>query len=754
MNGIKYLNQNGIKWFPVNVEVINGEKVFNCYTEEGQRPNYTKDFDNNELISKRQKYKNYKTIVIDTHDIQQMDIDSEEAKEITKKMKAPYFKSVRKGLPHYFFKLGNKEEWSARFKVNDIHKDIDILNGQFSFASIDFEVIDADIELVNINIPTKIQTKVNDNKSFIKPENINTILDIIDIKYADEWDSWFRIGVALFNCDYGVEVFHEFSKKSDKYSSNCVNKLWNQIKNNKVSEIGFGTLCYYAKISDEAKFELLKPTYWNDIQKTALDRFLQSGSHLTHSVAAKIFYEAYKDKYVYSNGYWYELTKGGLYKKLTKDAKTILSKQLIDYLQDLIIAVIQTVQDQTQRKALWSANGTLENNGFKASAVEEMKGIFLDRNLIEELDKSTTKIGFVNGVYDLEKSEFNKGTTEDKVSMSTHYEFNSEINEDNQIFLEELFNGYFECPQTAHYFKKHLGSLLEGGNREEKCYFWIGNGRNGKGITDLMLRNTLGDYYVTLNNNYYTIADKHNNSPHPELLPLENSRISMTHEPEGSTKYLTSKFKSLSGGDPISVRDCNAGKDDIRTFIPTFKPVIQTNHLPGFTDIDLGGLLRIVVINFDYTFYDESNYDETEKYAKKADYNLKNKLRNINNDFFHFLLKYYRLYKSEGLSESPAIKNSINKYKKEIDSVKTFMEEAIIKTDSSKDRIKTTDLLFHHNGWSSHKSDRERFSKRIISLGYKPQRLTVDGLKSMCITNAKWNEGFKSDNQCLIDDGL
>ncbi len=228
----------------------------------------------------------------------------------------------------------------------------------------------------------------------------------------------------------------------------------------------------------------------------------------------------------------------------------------------------------------------------------------------------------------------------------------------------------------------------------------------------------------------------------------------MTHEPEGSTKYLTSKFKSLSGGDPISVRDCNAGKDDIRTFIPTFKPIIQTNHLPGFTDIDLGGLLRIVVINFDYTFYDESNYDPTEKYAKKADYNLKNKLRNINNDFFHFLLKYYRIYKTEGLSESPAIKNSINKYKKEIDSVKTFMEEALIKTDSSKDRIKTTQLLFYHNGWSSHKSDRERFSKRITTLGFKTERLMVEGTKSMCIKNYKWNEGFKSDLESINDDCL
>ena len=167
--------------------------------------------------------------------------------------------------------------------------------------------------------------------------------------------------------------------------------------------------------------------------------------------------------------------------------------------------------------------------------------------------------------------------------------------------------------------------------------------------------------------------------------------MTMTHEPEGTTKYLTSKFKSLSGGDPLKARNLYDSKS--HEFKPTFKPVIQTNHLPNFTECDFGLLERIEVIEFPYKYVDTVN--PNNKYEKQIDINLKDKLSNITMDFFHYLTKYYKLYKSEGLQKSQDIINSINEYKTDIDSVKTFMEQAVIKTNNETDRSTTVGRLIN-----------------------------------------------------------
>jgi len=748
MNGIEYLNFQKIKWFPINIQVIDGKKELLPYTEEGIRPNYKIDFDNFELLNKRQTYK-YDTIAMDTRNVQQIDIDSDEANNMfNAKDKSPYFLSRSKKLPHYFINLADNLEHPKTFKPFPNNNDIDLLNGTWSYASIDFVVENANMPFSTITIDSK-KEKLNDNKSFIKSTYIVELLNIIDVKYCDEFLSWLRIGAGLLNCGYEQTVFDDFSKKSTKYQG--TDKIWKQLQRNPMKDIGFGTLCYYAKESNVNAWEQMKYKLITEVQKTEIDTFLKSGSSLSHSVASILFYEAYKDKYVYSNGCWFELTEGGIYNKIYKDAVTILSKDLRKYMQPFIMNIIDTIEDNDKRKTLWKTNERLEDTNFKKHCVEEMKQDFLDRNLLEELDNNQKIIGFTNGVYDLENGIFRKGTTYDKISKTTRYSYNPEVNNENQLFLENLFDSYFETKETAHYFKKHLASFLEGGNSKEKIWFWVGQGRNGKGTTDSMLRDVLGDYYSTLHTNYYTIADKDSGRAHPELLCLENSRISMTHEPEGSVKFLTSKFKNISGADPLKVRDCHAGKDQIREFTPTFKPVIQTNHLPQFTDVDIGLQDRLIVIPFPYMFLDENNYDDNNKYHKKVDSQLKSKLKLINMDFFHFLLKYYKIYKSEGLANSKEITSCINNYKKEIDSVKTFMNEAIVVTNNDKDRISTTDLLYHHNSWCSNKLDRERFAKRLKATGFELKQRKVLGNKIMCISNIKWNDEFKKElNNCAI----
>jgi hypothetical protein len=64
--------------------------------------------------------------------------------------------------------------------------------------------------------------------------------------------------------------------------------------------------------------------------------------------------------------------------------------------------------------------------------------------------------------------------------------YDGEKTTDIQVF-EDLIDGYFSSREKARWFKKHLGSLICGGNPEEKAYFWTGYGRNGKGTIEGLL---------------------------------------------------------------------------------------------------------------------------------------------------------------------------------------------------------------------------------------------------------------------------
>jgi len=48
--------------------------------------------------------------------------------------------------------------------------------------------------------------------------------------------------------------------------------------------------------------------------------------------------------------------------------------------------------------------------------------------------------------------------------------------------------------------------------------------------------------------------------------------------------------------------------DIIEHFIPSHKTIVQTNHLPEFTDVAHGLLVRLVVMNFPFKYCDTNDF--------------------------------------------------------------------------------------------------------------------------------------------------
>jgi hypothetical protein len=120
----------------------------------------------------------------------------------------------------------------------------------------------------------------------------------------------------------------------------------------------------------------------------------------------------------------------------------------------------------------------------------------------------------------------------------------------------------------------------------------------------------------------------------------------------------------------------------------------------------------------------------------------------------HYLLHWYGVYLSEGLDDlSSEIKDSIKCYRKETDSVKTFIEDALIKTDDDNDRISSTELFVHHNSWAKQRITKQAFAKRIKSNEIEIQKRRIEGEgQGMCICGYRWNDDFKKEIQRDSDD--
>ena len=568
------------------------------------------------------------------------------------------------------------------------------------------------------------------------PKNIDNILQTIDVKYWTERSSWVQLAAAMKNSGLSFECFDKFSQQSTKYGG--TRKLWNSIRNYSKNESGLGTLYYYASISSAFVPETI--SFLKKVEQECVRSILEKGT-LTHTTCCKLFHNEYPDYYIYSNSTWYHRLKCGRYSEINVDPETILNSHISKFFENFENNVLKNVvTNDADRKLLLKAKSLTEKYEFKTSIIKELKMFYNESDLLNKLNSKTHLIGFDNGVYDLIEQTFRIATIDDCISWTVgfDYKYPEECASNKLEYLENFIFSLFESRDTGEYFLKHIGSFLFGGNKEELIHFWVGNGRNGKGTIDDILRESLGPYYHVLDDSFFTTTKKNQDEASPAMMALKNVRLTMTTEPEGGTAYLSSKFKRLCGNDPIHCRSLYS--NSMQTFVPTFKPVVQTNHLPQFTDVDMGLLQRIRVINFCYTFVKPTEYDSENKYHKMIDINLKTNLRLLKSEFMILLIKWYKIYCIESLDfPSKDILEVTKSYRADIDSVQTFINTA---TKVCKgENISTIDLLYSYNGWSKEKMNRNVFAQRIKGT-FNVKTLKNNGRMMTCIADRMWLPDF------------
>lgn len=520
------------------------------------------------------------------------------------------------------------------------------------------------------------------------------LLVIIDIKRAENYYDWLRIGWCLF--DIGLyellDAYKEFSKKAPhKYTEGCCEKVFADATiNEEYSGYTIATLKWYACQDNKDAYV--------SIMLEHLERHLHQALLLTDSDIAKYIYEKYKDVIVktpddmwhtFENGKWisnklsYKLNNL-IYDEVVKDVYSLRIKydEKAKYLSEeeriSLLKKIEPVNKLIKRLSMRTS---------KKSIVAEAGDMMINEDFYNTLNSNKNLVGFNNGVYDLEHGVFREASPTDRITKTVRYKY-VPVSEDSEEWkdLEKYFEQVFTDEELRRYALKFMASCLDGSTRDQKFHFWTGCGANGKSTTISLLQHTLGDYYAPVDVTLLTKKEVNAASANPALMALKGLRAGCMQECGAKDELNMGRLKQLTG-DSVTVRTIFKEQE---TWKPECKLFLTCNRLPDIREVDNGTWRRVAVICFESEFVDKEDIvDPTRQFEKDPD--LENDIgKKWHLAFMSMLLKYYKIYKNEGLVQPNSVKKHTANYRSNNDVFKEFSNMNLVITKNNEDKEDAT----------------------------------------------------------------
>lgn len=543
----------------------------------------------------------------------------------------------------------------------------------------------------------------------------------------DEYKIWLEYSFAFINIfgnsEQAQNLWEKYNKQfCNRYDGNKFekknDKMWDSLvktasKNATNRKLGWGRLIEWAKANNITEYEKQFP-----YSSTNID--FQRLTDYTFALEFKkkfYTYDGDKSKVVFTGkdkdieGFYYN----GIYWKPLGLNNAEICKNNFAKLYDYYCEEFAKVEDEydfDEKPYIWTNIKSLDSASRRSAIIKVLTQENYEDNLV--WNKNLNLFAFEDCVYDLEKGEFVRPSPEQYINTTCGYALGATIidtpdkyevippvleretkffedktykeikmkdgkpvmkdgkpveeDDDKQGFLWSIF----EDEEMINFIWKMMASFLKQQNIEEKCYFWLGKGRNGKGTLTTILKLAFGNYFGELGINYWTQYSKGEDTANANLCSLRYARILNTSEtgednadPNKPIRFITDKYKRITGGDTIKVRNLFS-KTPIE-FIAG-KPLIQTNMMPELVNISNADNYslreRTNIIKFPFVFVSKDKLDPTNKMLKAGDTGLKEKFQDINyaRAFILILIRKYKDYKKDRLTEPESVKQAKLEY--------------------------------------------------------------------------------------------
>ena len=537
------------------------------------------------------------------------------------------------------------------------------------------------------------------------------VLKCLSQERADNRDTWMRVGWCLHNIDPSEEMFNlwmEFSAKSPKFSQNSIQSLHRDWVSN--MRKGLTDMALHKWARDD------NPVAYKEIIDANILEYIRKYVDATHFHIARLMHKIYGSTYVASLtskttdwffyddtvNFWKELDQGiQLRKKISFDVADYISKAR-DKIRDEMHrnSANEDAREMLAKKMdkLLKVETQLYNSGFTDSVMKMASTFFFEEEFRNKLDSNVYLYGCKNGVLELraktsenpnEHVIFRPGRPEDFVSFRAgndppkceamnYIPFNTLNKEqlEQLAFIQDFFDKIFPDPELRIYVLRLLASCLEGTNREQCFYTFIGGGANGKTVLINLCEVTFGDYYTDIATTVLTRKRPESGAANPDIIGVKNKRFISMQEPDKNEPINTSRMKQFSGEDLIQARGLFKDQEKFRV---TGKLFMMTNDLPPINSMDYGTWRRIRAVPFKSKFVVASDPDYGKPNHFLRDNEYEKKLHPCREVFLSWLVHIYETeYLVHGLEPVPkAVKERTAEYREDFDSFAKFRNDRL-----------------------------------------------------------------------------
>jgi phage/plasmid-associated DNA primase len=525
----------------------------------------------------------------------------------------------------------------------------------------------------------KITKKLTENKVI----HSTNIIDLIDVQYIDDFDTWLRIVWAMKKEGFPEETIKSMSKRSTNYSDEGFKNVYEKSPSN--INISHGTLNYYAKLSNKTEYyEIIKTKY--DFDGICDDDF------------SKIIINEMGDDFLYQNDILYTY-----YNEKWHGNNELAHKVVKNFLIDFAFEIIESENKLLKRQMIAGEDThiVLSKLDFLKKALRQIKTVKTLKNIVESLKINLVSsrdevifdsylpdvLCFKNINIDLLKGSKCDVLKSDYVTHNTGYLYEKPTDEQKQT-ITQLVADVFPIEEEK---LAYLSVLFQGmtGHRTEKFILANGSGRNGKGFINELFRSMLGDEY-SYKGNVASLTKQIKEGANPEIANMSQKRFTILTEPNDNEDIQGSNIKTLTGDDVLNARGLYSSNTKTRLY---HTMVLECNKKPNIAGkLDNSIANRLIDIPFRTFFTDDERELETLDNCKPC--NLKIKEESFKREhrcaFFEYLLQHApkKLYVPDSIKARTA------EYIEDCDPFLSWFNDNYDHTTDKNDVVKVKDI-FH-----------------------------------------------------------
>ena len=286
--------------------------------------------------------------------------------------------------------------------------------------------------------------------------------------------------------------------------------------------------------------------------------------------------------------------EGGTWIYCSKGQQVEAAKDLADALMKDATAALSRDRDSKRAQLFMACAIRAQSAAGTQAALSLAQSDPAIATSFEEFDQDPDLFNVANGVIHLPTGELLPHDPAKMQHRQSPVTYDPQAKCPNVLtFLEQV-----SCndPTWVDYMWKVLGYAMSGHTTEERMWFWLGAGANGKSVWANVVRNVMGTYAATAPTAFLMQAKRDPGGATPELAMLPGVRMLSANEVEAGAKLSAQTLKAVVSTEHLAARPLYGAPF---SFKPVAKMFVRGNHRPIITDDDEGIWRRIDLIPFD-----------------------------------------------------------------------------------------------------------------------------------------------------------